>query len=175
MATSSDFSSKFPPFDTSTFLSQFFWLVVIFGIFYWIMHCFVLPRLAFGMILRHNQISSDQSKMEAAVMELNSMTASYEEALAIARTNAKEIVQKAIIDAEKNLDCKRKMFEKDLLHKISGAQRKIESTQEKSLKELHSASEGITKDLIHKLMGISISDADIDVAMKKIKIREGKA
>ncbi|ONI58689.1 hypothetical protein AYJ09_04745 [Candidatus Liberibacter solanacearum] len=71
----------------------------IFGNFYWIMHCFVLPRLAFGMILPvHNQILIWNKKMEAAREEQFDYFATLRKrsGLAIARTNAKEIVQKAL-------------------------------------------------------------------------------
>ncbi|PWL04375.1 hypothetical protein DJ468_02475, partial [Candidatus Liberibacter asiaticus] len=75
-SSSSDFSSRFPPFDTSTFLSQFFWLAIIFGIFYWVTHRFILPRLSSIMEVRRNLISSDQEKMDSAKREVESMISS---------------------------------------------------------------------------------------------------
>ncbi|KAE9509731.1 ATP synthase subunit b 2 [Candidatus Liberibacter asiaticus] len=159
-SSSSDFSSRFPPFDTSTFLSQFFWLAIIFGIFYWVTHRFILPRLSSIMEVRRNLISSDQEKMDSAKREVESMISSYEESLAIARAHAKEIIDKVVAAAEQNLEFQREVFEKDLLHKLSNAQNEIDDMQKKASQEVYSIVGEVTKDLVRKL-GFSVSDADV--------------
>ncbi|MBA5724197.1 hypothetical protein [Candidatus Liberibacter sp.] len=52
-------ASKFPPFDTTTFVSQFFWLVITFGFFYAVMHRLVLPRIGAAIKNRQDRISGD--------------------------------------------------------------------------------------------------------------------
>ena len=52
LATASELTpepSAFPPFESATFLSQIFWLVIIFGLLYVLMSRVALPRV--GAIL----------------------------------------------------------------------------------------------------------------------------
>ncbi|MEG8098873.1 F0F1 ATP synthase subunit B family protein [Candidatus Liberibacter brunswickensis] len=172
MTSSTDFSSKFPPFHTGTFLSQFFWLFIIFGFFYWIMHRFILPRLYFIMETRRNQILSDQDKMNAAKKEINDVAHSYEQLLMTAHKEAKEIINKAVVNAENNLDYQKKLFDKDLSDKLLRAQNKIDEIKEKSSKEIHFIVEEITKDLAKKI-GFSVSDSEVQSTIKKVLNREG--
>ncbi|AKK20625.1 hypothetical protein HUT03_05145 [Candidatus Liberibacter africanus] len=167
MTSSSDFSSKFPPFHTGTFLSEFFWLFIIFGFFYWIMHRFILPRLYFVMEMRRNKISDDKDNTILAKKEVDSIVSSYEELLVIARKNAKEIVDMALINADNHLDSQRKILEKDLSNKLLDAQSKIDDMQNKASKEIRFVVEEVTKDLVRKI-GFPVSDVDVQSTIKMV-------
>ena len=52
-------SAAFPPFESSTYLSQIFWLVIIFGLLYWLMSTIALPRVGAILENRRNRIEGD--------------------------------------------------------------------------------------------------------------------
>ncbi|MBL0849150.1 MAG: hypothetical protein EU981_03620 [Candidatus Liberibacter ctenarytainae] len=163
---------KFPPFDTSTFLSQFCWLVVIFGIFYWVMHRFILPRLDAIMTLRRNRVSNDWKEMNSLKHEMDCMVSSCDKDLALARTKAKEMINRATIYSSEKMESERKKTEIYFSNQFSDAQQKIYNMQEQELKKIPSVSERILKDLVQKMIGISISDDHVRSVVRKFHREE---
>ena len=49
----------FPPFDQSLYPSQLLWLLITFGLFYFLMSRMVLPRIASILEVRRDRISQD--------------------------------------------------------------------------------------------------------------------
>ncbi|MBY7649852.1 MAG: hypothetical protein C4617_05130 [Candidatus Liberibacter europaeus] len=165
----SNVSGKFPPFDTSTFVSQFFWLVVIFAIFHWIVHRFVLPRIDLVIKLRRNQILHDCDEVNNIKKQIDSLVASYENELDAARKNAQAMIDKAVDSSIKKINFATKEAEIDYLQKLSDSQKKINDMQEEALKEISSASCVVVKELVRRMVGTSVSNDKLQSMAKTIQ------
>ncbi|MBA5724487.1 hypothetical protein [Candidatus Liberibacter sp.] len=162
-------ASKFPPFDTTTFVSQFFWLVITFGFFYAVMHRLVLPRIGAAIKNRQDRISGDLDEAASIRKQVDSMIESYERDLENARVKARQIFNKAYEDAKKKLDSERKTAEIDALRKLSESHEKMESMKEKALGDISSVAKDIVQDIVQKLIGISISEKDLRFVIESLK------
>jgi F-type H+-transporting ATPase subunit b len=81
-------SGTFPPFDTSTFASQLLWLVIAFGITYYVISKIAGPRISGILEDRHDRIASDIAEAERLKRETDEAMETYEKALADARSRA---------------------------------------------------------------------------------------
>lgn len=115
----------FPPFDTSSFPSQLFWLAITFGLLYYVMSRIALPRVSKILEARSAQIADDMNAAAAAQKAADDAGAHYEKTLG----DAKAIVQKSAQDLREKLveesDSKRKALEADLNARLSEAEAKI--------------------------------------------------
>jgi hypothetical protein len=84
-------SGTFPPFDTSTFASQLLWLVIAFGITYYVISKIAGPRISGILEDRHDRIASDIAEAERLKRETDEAMETYEKALADARSRAQAL------------------------------------------------------------------------------------
>ena len=72
----------FPPFDSSTFASQLFWLALTFGFLYWFMSRVIVPRIGSILETRQDRIAQDIDRAHELKTEADAAFAAYEQELA---------------------------------------------------------------------------------------------
>ena len=81
-------SGGFPPFDTSTFPSQIFWLVVTFAFLFVVVWRVAGPRISGVITTRRNKINGDIAEAQKHRSDAEAASAAYQTALAGARARA---------------------------------------------------------------------------------------
>ena len=145
IAAASDLSpapAAFPPFESSTFVSQIFWLVVVFGALYWLMSRIALPRVASILQTRRSRIAGDLA--DAARMQEQAKAASeaYDKKLADAKARAQAVAQKTHETLLAESDARRHALESELNRKLAAAEAGIAQTKARAMGSV----EGIARD-----------------------------
>jgi F-type H+-transporting ATPase subunit b len=83
----------FPPFDTTTFPSQMFWLVITFGFLFVVLWRVAGPRINTAITTRRGAINSAIAEAGKARAESEAAQAGYENALATARARANALAE----------------------------------------------------------------------------------
>src|SRR6185312_13533779 len=78
----------FPPFKTSTFPSQIFWLVVTFAFLFVVVWRVAGPRISGVITTRRNKINGDIAEAQKHRSDAEAASAAYQTALAGARARA---------------------------------------------------------------------------------------
>jgi F-type H+-transporting ATPase subunit b len=86
-------SGGFPPFDASTFPSQFFWLVVTFAFLFVVLWRVSGPRIKGAITLRRNAINNAIAEADGARKAADEAGSAYDQALAAARARAQSLVE----------------------------------------------------------------------------------
>lgn len=162
--------SSFPPFDASTFGTQLFWLVLCFGLLYWLMSRIGLPRVAGIIEDRAARIAKDLDDASAAKTRARDAGAAYEKQLAEARAKSQAIAQAARDRAAKAADERRKVLEADLAAKLTAAEATITATKNAALGNVGAIAEEATAAIVEQLTGKAPGAAAVkqavDAAMK---------
>ena len=85
----------FPPFDSQTFPSQIFWLVLIFIVLYLLMSKIALPRIQSILEARRQRIEDDLEEAQRLKGASDTALAAHEKALAEARGRAQTLANEA--------------------------------------------------------------------------------
>lgn len=95
-------SGGLPQLDLSTWFNQIFWLVIVFGVLYFLLARFILPRLREGISDREDRISDDLDQASNMQREAEEAEKAYNRALADARAKAMNVAEttKQSVDAE---------------------------------------------------------------------------
>ncbi|MDP2356762.1 MAG: F0F1 ATP synthase subunit B' [Beijerinckiaceae bacterium] len=115
----------FPPFDSSTFASQLFWLAITFGALYYVLSKIALPRVTKILETRRARISGDLDAAIAAKKSADEAGAAYEKSLADAKATSQKNVQTLRDKLAAEADARRKTLEADLNSKLAAAEEKI--------------------------------------------------
>lgn len=158
-------SGSFPPFDSSTFTSQLFWLAVFFGLFYYLMSKVVLPRISGILEVRRDRIAQDLDEARKLSDESDAAVAAYEQELAEAKASAHTIAQSARDEAKAKADEERAVVEADLASKLAEAEKRIAGIKKAALADVGSIAGETTETLIKELIGGKLTKAEIAKAV----------
>lgn len=162
-------SGIFPPFDSSSFASQLLWLVITFGVFYFIMARVVIPRISGILEQRRDRISRDMDEANRLKEESDAAIAAYEQELAVARANANDIGHKAREKAKAAAEAKREAADASLAEKMAEAEAKITKIRSKAMGEVGTIASDVTSSIVKELIGGNLGKSDISKAISSLK------
>ena len=143
----------FPPFDTTTFGPQLFWLALTFGALYLLMSKVALPRIGEVLEVRRDRIEGDLAEAERLRRKTDQAIASYEAELAEARAKSQGIAEETRTALKADLDAKRAGVEAELAKKVAVAESRIQKTKADALSNVGEIAADTAVALVSRLTG----------------------
>jgi F-type H+-transporting ATPase subunit b len=160
----------FPPFDTSTFPGQLFWLAVTFGLLYYLMSKVALPRVAGILEDRTNRIDGDLAAASAMQEKAKAAGEAYEKLLAEARSNAQGIGQKAKDEANAAMEQRRKSVEAEMAAKLAASETDINAARDKAMANVADIAGDAAMEIVKRISGVA---PKADVVAKAVLAARG--
>ena len=164
-ATQPGAKAAFPPFDSTTFAGQLFWLAITFGLLYWLMSTIALPRVGAILADRAGVIARDLDNAAAMQAKAEETAQAYEKALTEARKNAQAIAQASRDAGAKASDARRRTVEAELGVKLEAAQAQIAATKTSAMANVRDLGSEVAIAIVTKLTGQAPSAAEANAAV----------
>lgn len=142
-----------PQFDTSTFLPQLFWLVIIFAILFVVMRRHALPRISDILEARQLRITSDLEKASALKEEADQVLADYEKALAETRAQATALIKQASEEMAAEGAKRQQAIVAELAEKTKAAEVRIAAAKNEALASVKVVAADMAQAATAKLIG----------------------
>lgn len=162
-----DGPAPFPPFQTETYPSQLLWLVLTFGLFYYLMAKVALPRISSILEVRWDRIEQDLDEANRMQGESDAAIAAYEQAAAEAQANAQVIRQQATDEAKADGDKRRATAEGALADMIAKSEVEIAATKASAMAEVDGIAVETTQALVNVLLDGKVAKAEIRAAVSQ--------
>lgn len=122
-----------PQFDPSTFASQIFWLVIVFGALFYFLRKFAIPRMESVLDARAQRIQGDLDR--AAKLQQDAMKAAetHEAALVAAREEAREIVREAQAATQADIDARQEKLTSEITKQTADAEGRIAAAKQEAM------------------------------------------
>jgi len=143
----------FPPFDPSHFATQLVWLTLTFSVLYYVLSRKALPRIADVLDERANRIKRDIDAAERLKGETDKALASYEQALADAKSRANAIAKDTRGQLTADVDREKSAADVQMNAKITEAEARIQATKSKALASVNDIAMGTAAAVVAKLIG----------------------
>ena len=155
----------FPPFDAHNFVPQIVWLVIIFGLLYWLMSRIALPRVQGILEARRDRLAKDLD--DAATMQQQARAAgeAYDKTVADARSRAQGLAQQTHDKLHAESEAKRHAIEAELNAKLAAAEAQITATRSRAMGNVASIAEDAAITLVQHLTGKAPSSEAIRAAV----------
>jgi F-type H+-transporting ATPase subunit b len=150
----------FPPFDKQTFPSQLLWLTVTFVALYLLMSRIALPRIDSILERRRQRIAGDIAEALRLKGESDAAIASYEKALANARSRAQALVNDSRQRQAAQAEAGRKALDATLNARIAQAERSIAETKATAMVNVRGIATEAAAAIVERLIGIAPSSPD---------------
>ena len=157
-----------PQLDPKYWLSQSFWLILIFVLLYLSISKFFIPKIKDNLDNRENKIDGDLNEAKS-LNELSEKKArEYENEI----NKAKKDVTKLLTESKKNLDKsieqKKNVFEKEINSEILKAEKEIYNLKKNSYSSISLMAEEISSNIIEKLTGDKLNQSSIKASIEEI-------
>lgn len=161
-----------PQLDTSTWPPQLFWLAISFGLLYFVVSRFIIPRIGGIITERKNTIDADLSAATSAKSDSVAALKAYEVSLADARNKAVAVGVENRNKLGADADAARHKLDAELSGKATAADKAIQAAKAKAIGAIAAVTEEIAAAIVAQLSGAKVSKADVADAVAKVS-RQG--
>ena len=153
-----------PQLDPTYWLSQAFWLILVFSILYISISKFYLPKIKDNLDNRENKIKEDLENANKFKEQSEAKMKEYE----IILENAKKEVHKIHFESknllDKDIQSKKEKMEKEIVK----AQKEILELKKNSITSIQSISENIVSNIIENISGDKLNESSIKATVEDI-------
>jgi F-type H+-transporting ATPase subunit b len=153
-------SGGFPPFDTTTFPSQLFWLVVTFGFLFVVLWRLAGPRINGVITARRGAINGDIQAAQQAREAAEAASGAYQTALAAARTKAVSLAEQTRQSLNAEIAKAKADAEAEAATAMAAADKRISATREAAKSHVAKAAGDAAIAIVAKLTGETVSEQD---------------
>jgi F-type H+-transporting ATPase subunit b len=154
-----------PQLDPTYWMSQAFWLILIFTTLYLILSNVFIPKIKNSIDNRENKIKDDLDEAQ----ELKNLAELRLKEYELSIENAKKESQKIIFESKNKLNLriqnKKKEFEREIETEIESAEKEIEDLKKDSLKNISTISEEMASKVIEQISGEPMNQSSVKAAI----------
>lgn len=157
-----------PQLDSSTYLSQIFWLIVTFGVLYWLLKTRALPKVSEVLEARQDRIASDLDRAATLRSEAEAAARKQEEVVAQAHARAqarlKELQDRLAADAAK----RQATLDAELGKKLGEAEARVGAAREAALAEVRGVAVEAAQAAAQRLAGLDVGRDTAEAALDSV-------
>jgi F-type H+-transporting ATPase subunit b len=150
------------------FASQLFWLVVVFGIIYFVIARGMVPKIQSVVEDRDRKIADDLAAAQKAREQAETSEGVYRERIEAGRSQALKVAQEAKTKAALDTEKKLKAVDDKVGTRIAEAQARIRAAADQARLELEPVAAEAASELVTKLTGQKVSAKDAEPAVKAV-------
>lgn len=162
-------SGGLPQFDMTTWSSQIFWLVVTFGILYFVLSRFILPRIGEGISERSDRIADDLDAASRMQKEAELAGQEHERVMAAAKAKAHNISETTRNAVNEEIETEITEAEEAAARKQAAAEARISEMREQALSHVDEVAVDTARAIVEKIASLKPTAAQIKAAVSKAR------
>ena len=158
-----------PQFDISTYVTQIFWVVVVFSVFWFTMDRLILPKIRDIVEERKKRYNDLVLKTEKISKKAFEALNEYNEMITAAKEKAAEEIKQKELELKEIIEKKEEEFEKKLEEKIKDSRDKLEKEKKEILGKVEDLAEVVAFNITQKMDIKNITIEDIkEISVKRL-------
>ena len=162
-----------PQFDSSTFTSQIFWLVVTFVALYFVLARTVLPKIARVLEARQGRIDDDLERATHLEQEAKEALAAYQAALDAAKAEAQAVVREAAEQMDAEAAKRHEELGERLAAEVKAAEARIAGARDEALASIRQVASETARAATRRLIGVEVEAERADEAVAAVARERG--
>lgn len=150
-----------------TYSSQIFWLLIIFGLLFFVVGRGMVPRVLDTVAQRDGQIAADLAAAQAARDKADEQEAAWRERENANRAEAQALVGKAKADAAAKTEKKLATAQKKIDARLAEAEERIGAARVAAAAEIETVAGDAAQEIVARLVGAKVTRASAAAAVKK--------
>lgn len=161
-------------FNDPMMVAQIVWLLIIFGLMYFIVSRYALPQVGAVLEERRRRIEADLEAAQAAKQRADAALAEHQAATARARAEAQAAISAAVQEAQAEATRRAEALNARLNAQIEEAERRIARARDQAMGALRQVATETTDALLNRLIG-KVDRAAVERAVERELAARGHA
>ena len=157
-----------PQLNPEFWISQIFWLTLVFGTLYVLLSKFILPKISNNLEKRKSQIVENIGAAEKQREERDQKIKDYENIINEAKVEAKNIFNQAREKILKDINNKKETLKKEIDEEVKKAETEILDLKNKSPEKINKIAIETSADLIKQIIGAEVNNSNISAIVEDI-------
>ena len=157
-----------PQLNTEFWISQIFWLTLVFGSLYILLAKFILPKISNNLETRKAQIAENIEAAEKKREESDKKLKDYEKIINDAKIEAKNIFRQTREKILRDINSKKESLEKEIDIEIQKVEKEILDLKKKSPEKINKIAIETSVDLIKQIIGTEVNNSNIAAIVEDV-------
>jgi len=150
-----------------TYSSQIFWLLIIFGLVFFVVGRGMVPKVLDTVAQRDQQIAADLAAAQAARDAADEQEAAWRQRENDNRADARAMVGKAKADAAAKTEKKLATAQAKIDTRLAEAEQRIAAARIEAAAEIQTVASEAAQDIVARLAGVKITKTTASAAVKE--------
>jgi len=155
-----------PQLNPEFWISQIFWLTLVFGSLYLLLAKLILPKISNNLEARKSQIAENIEAAEKQRNESDQKLKDYEKIINDAKIEAKNIFNQAREKVLSDINNKKESLKKEIDKEINMAEKEISDFKKKSPEKINKIAIETSADLIKQIIGAEVNNSNISAIVE---------
>ena len=166
-------SGGMPQLNPEFWISQIFWLVLTFGILYFVLSKIILPKISGNLELRKSQIQENIEAAEKQRETSETKLKEYDEIILKSKSEAKNIFKDAREKVLKDINSKKETLDKQIDDEIKKVEKEIEVLKKNAPEKINKIAIETSSELVKKLIEADVNNSSISAIVDDLSKRNG--
>jgi len=163
-----------PQLNPDYWISQIFWVMLIFGTLYVILWRAILPKINENLENRKSQILTDLDEAQKLKDQSEKKISEYNKILSDAKQDAKKILDETRKRINRDIENKKNQFNLEIDKEIENAEKEIKMLKLSSIKDINKIAIEASSEIIKKVVGTEVNASSVsaiveDISKKKLQ------
>jgi len=157
-----------PQLNPEYWISQIFWLTLIFGSLYLLLSKLILPKISYNLESRKSQIAENIESADKYRKESDQKLKEYQKIITDTKIEAKNIYNQAREKILRDINSKKENLEKEISEEIKKTEKEILDLKKKSPEKINKIAIETSTDLIKQIIGAEVNSSNISAIVEDI-------
>jgi len=157
-----------PQLNPEFWISQIFWLTLVFGSLYILLAKFVLPKISNNLEARKSQIAENIEAAEKKRKESDKKLKDYEKIINDAKTEAKNIFRQTREKILRDINIKKESLKKEIDIETKNVEKEILDFKKKSPEKINKIAIETSANLIKQIIGTEVNNSNISAIVEDV-------
>ena len=157
-----------PQLDKTYWLSQAFWLVLVFSLLYFCINNIFLPKIKNNLSNREKKIKDNLEEAKLLKDNASQKKQEYINALEDGKKSVQKIISEAKRKLNQDIESKKEDIEKKIQDEINNANNEIKLLKTNSILTINKIAEDLSSKIIEDISGDKLNESSIKAAVSEI-------
>jgi len=161
-----------PQLNPEFWISQIFWLILIFSTLYIIIWKIFLPKITDIIENRKSRIIGDLNEVQKLKENAEKKLNEYNKIIEDTKKEAKKIIEDNKKKLESDIKSKKQKFNEEIEKELKSVEKEIKSLKKSSISSINKIAAEVSSEVIKQLVGTSVNMSNVSAIVEDISKKE---
>ena len=161
-----------PQLDPEFWISQIFWLIVIFSSLYFVIWKIFLPKITLSIENRKSRVVNDLDEAQKLKEDSEKKLKEYSKIIENSKKEAKKIVEDSKKKLDKDIESKKKKFNDEIERELIVAEKEIKKLRESSVLNISKIAAETSGEIMKQIIDIEVNKSSVSAIVNDVTKKE---